>query len=80
MIAFFFCGNNSNRDHYFCPKTLQQSSILFPLMVLALVGVRKLMDFVFSPYELDILDGIMPEGKTKRRKGDKKRVSQMKLR
>ena len=32
-------------------------------MVLALVGVRKLMDFVFSPYELDILDDIMPERK-----------------
>ena len=32
-------------------------------MVLALVGVRKLMDFVFSSYELDILDDIMPESK-----------------
>ena len=41
-------------------------------MVLALVGVRKVMDFVFSPYELDILDDIMPESK-KREKEEREK-------
>ena len=36
-------------------------SITFPLMVLALVGVRKLMDYMFTQKELAHLDDIMPE-------------------
>ena len=37
----------------------------------ALVGVRKLLDFVFAQYELSYLDDLMPES-TKRHKEDAK--------
>ena len=43
-------------------------------MVLALVGVRKLMDFVFSHDELDILDDVMPE--SKKREKEKRQARQ----
>lgn len=56
-------------------KSFKQASILFPVMVLALVGVRKLMDFVFSRYELDILDDIMPE--SKKREKERRKLSQI---
>jgi len=49
------------------------ASLIFPLMVLALVGFRKMMDFfpsVFSQKELYWLDNLMPESK---KKGDKKK-------
>merc|ERR1711990_797227 len=42
-------------------KSFKESSILFPLMVLALVGVRKALEFVFTKHELSELDDIMPE-------------------
>jgi sodium bicarbonate transporter 10 len=41
-----------------------RASLLFPLMVLALVGLRKLMDFipsVFSQKDLQWLDNLMPD-------------------
>ncbi|OQV21267.1 Sodium-driven chloride bicarbonate exchanger [Hypsibius exemplaris] len=50
-------------------KSFDESSILFPLMVLALVGVRKLMDFIFAQKELALLDDLMPE-QTRRKKED----------
>lgn len=37
------------------------AAITFPLMVLALVLVRKLMDKIFTKYELEVLDDVMPE-------------------
>ncbi|XP_055331738.1 sodium bicarbonate cotransporter 3-like [Paramacrobiotus metropolitanus] len=54
-------------------KSFDESAILFPLMVLALVGVRKLMDFVFRQKELVLLDDIMPEI-TRRKKEDAQKV------
>lgn len=42
-------------------KSNKKISISFPLMVLALVGIRKLMDYVFTQKELSYLDDIMPE-------------------
>ena len=44
------------------------ASLIFPLMVLALVGLRKLMDFVpkiFSQKDLFWLDNLMPDKKKK---------------
>jgi len=41
-----------------------QASLLFPLMVLALVGLRKAMDFapfIFSQRDLQWLDNLMPD-------------------
>jgi len=51
------------------------ASLIFPLMVLALVGFRKVMDFfpsIFSQNELFWLDNIMPESKKKDKKKNKK--------
>ncbi|XP_028577310.2 electroneutral sodium bicarbonate exchanger 1 isoform X1 [Podarcis muralis] len=43
-----------------------RAAIVFPMMVLALVFVRKLMDVCFSKRELSWLDDLMPESKKKR--------------
>jgi hypothetical protein len=42
-------------------KSIKSISILFPIMVLALVGARKLMDYLFTQRELEYLDDVMPE-------------------
>ncbi|CAF3452133.1 unnamed protein product [Rotaria sp. Silwood1] len=42
-------------------KSIKRISILFPIMVLALVGARKVMDYLFTQRELEYLDDIMPE-------------------
>ncbi|KAM9409833.1 electroneutral sodium bicarbonate exchanger 1 [Pholidichthys leucotaenia] len=41
------------------------AAIIFPMMVLALVFIRKLLDFCFSKRELSYLDDLMPEWKKK---------------
>ncbi|KAH8377805.1 hypothetical protein KR093_007238, partial [Drosophila rubida] len=50
-------------------KSFQQTSILFPLMLVVMIGIRKSLDFVFTRRELKILDDIMPE-MTKRAAAD----------
>ena len=42
-------------------KSIKKISILFPIMVLALVGARKVMDYIFARRELEYLDDVMPE-------------------
>ncbi|XP_037958639.1 sodium bicarbonate cotransporter 3 isoform X2 [Teleopsis dalmanni] len=42
-------------------KSFSQTSILFPLMLVVMIGIRKSLDFVFTRRELKILDDIMPE-------------------
>ncbi|XP_035714213.1 electroneutral sodium bicarbonate exchanger 1 isoform X3 [Folsomia candida] len=42
-------------------KSFRSTSILFPLMLVVMIVVRKLLDFVFSQRELKILDDVMPE-------------------
>lgn len=44
------------------------ASSLFFVKVLALVFVRKVMDFCFSKRELSFLDDLMPESKKKKKK------------
>ncbi|KAI4889480.1 hypothetical protein NFI96_015240 [Prochilodus magdalenae] len=46
--------------------------VVFPMMVLALVFVRKLLDFFFTKRELSWLDDLMPESK-KKKEDDKKK-------
>ncbi|KAI8496259.1 Sodium bicarbonate cotransporter 3, partial [Branchiostoma belcheri] len=46
------------------------ASLVFPIMVLALVFVRKLMDYLFVQADLEYLDDKMPE-MIKRKKADK---------
>uniref|UniRef100_A0A672SJR9 Anion exchange protein n=1 Tax=Sinocyclocheilus grahami TaxID=75366 RepID=A0A672SJR9_SINGR len=38
-----------------------RAAIVFPMMVLALVFIRKLLDFIFTKRELSWLDDLMPE-------------------
>uniref|UniRef100_V5H8Y5 Putative na +-driven anion exchanger 1 n=1 Tax=Ixodes ricinus TaxID=34613 RepID=V5H8Y5_IXORI len=42
-------------------KSYKPSSIAFPLMLVVMIGVRKLLDFVFTQRELKVLDDVMPE-------------------
>ncbi|XP_068189142.1 sodium bicarbonate cotransporter 3-like isoform X2 [Antennarius striatus] len=54
------------------------AAVVFPMMVLALVFVRKLLDLFFSKRELSWLDDLMPESK-KKKEDDKKKKEQEKL-
>ncbi|CAM1326879.1 SLC4A7 (predicted) [Pycnogonum litorale] len=47
-------------------KSNKSTKIIFPLMVAAMIGVRKLLDFVFTQRELKILDDVMPESTKKK--------------
>ncbi|KAL0107934.1 hypothetical protein PUN28_014892 [Cardiocondyla obscurior] len=42
-------------------KSFSHTSILFPLMLVVMIGIRKSLDFIFTQRELKILDDIMPE-------------------
>ena len=44
-------------------KDVKQTSILFPIMLVVMMGVRKCLDWVFSKNEMKILDDILPEHK-----------------
>uniref|UniRef100_A0A6Q2YTB0 Anion exchange protein n=1 Tax=Esox lucius TaxID=8010 RepID=A0A6Q2YTB0_ESOLU len=50
------------------------AAIIFPVMILALVAVRKTMDYMFSQHELSFLDDVIPE-KDKKKKEDAKKNS-----
>ncbi|KAJ7317767.1 hypothetical protein JRQ81_003929 [Phrynocephalus forsythii] len=52
------------------------AAIVFPMMVLALVFVRKVMDFCFSKRELSWLDDLMPESKKKKLDDQNKEAAQ----
>lgn len=42
-------------------KSFSRTSILFPLMLVVMIGIRKSLDCVFTRRELKILDDVMPE-------------------
>ncbi|KRT82974.1 hypothetical protein AMK59_4163, partial [Oryctes borbonicus] len=42
-------------------KSFSSTSILFPLMLVVMIGIRKSLDFIFTRRELKILDDVMPE-------------------
>lgn len=54
------------------------AAVVFPMMVLALVFIRKLLDFFFTKRELSWLDDLMPESK-KKKEDDKKKEAREKL-
>ncbi|XP_034066186.1 sodium-driven chloride bicarbonate exchanger-like isoform X9 [Gymnodraco acuticeps] len=54
------------------------AAVVFPMMVLALVFIRKLLDFFFTKRELSWLDDLMPESK-KKKEDDKKKKARQKL-
>ncbi|XP_034090115.1 sodium bicarbonate cotransporter 3-like [Gymnodraco acuticeps] len=49
------------------------AAVVFPMMVLALVFIRKLLDFCFTKRELSWLDDLIPESKKKKEDDKKKR-------
>uniref|UniRef100_A0A8C7WBT4 Anion exchange protein n=1 Tax=Oncorhynchus mykiss TaxID=8022 RepID=A0A8C7WBT4_ONCMY len=53
------------------------AAIIFPVMILALVAVRKAMDYIFSQQDLSYLDDVIPE-KDKKKKEDEKRKKKQK--
>ncbi|XP_049978362.1 sodium-driven chloride bicarbonate exchanger isoform X1 [Alexandromys fortis] len=58
---------------------VSRAAIVFPMMVLALVFVRKFMDFLFTKRELSWLDDLMPESKKKKLEDAEKEEEQSML-
>uniref|UniRef100_A0A3B5AGU9 Anion exchange protein n=1 Tax=Stegastes partitus TaxID=144197 RepID=A0A3B5AGU9_9TELE len=52
------------------------AAVVFPMMVLALVFIRKLLDFCFTKRELSWLDDLIPESKKKRDDDKKKKAKE----
>ncbi|KAF3707298.1 Sodium bicarbonate cotransporter 3 [Channa argus] len=53
------------------------AAVVFPMMVLALVFIRKLLDVFFTKRELSWLDDLMPESKKKKEDDKKKQAHGM---
>ncbi|KAG7469892.1 hypothetical protein MATL_G00133590 [Megalops atlanticus] len=53
------------------------AAVVFPMMVLALVFVRKMLDFCFTKRELSWLDDLMPESKKKKEDDKKKKAKEL---
>ncbi|TRY86238.1 hypothetical protein DNTS_026411, partial [Danionella cerebrum] len=49
------------------------AAIVFPVMILGLMLVRKILDFIFSQHDLAWLDDILPEKEKKKREDEKKK-------
>ncbi|XP_077376779.1 solute carrier family 4 member 4a isoform X3 [Festucalex cinctus] len=49
------------------------AAIIFPVMILALVAVRKAMDCMFSQQDLSFLDDVIPEKDKKKKEDEKKK-------
>ncbi|XP_075716812.1 electrogenic sodium bicarbonate cotransporter 1 isoform X5 [Rhinoderma darwinii] len=49
------------------------AAIIFPVMILALVAVRKAMDYLYSQHDLSFLDDVIPEKDKKKKEDDKKK-------
>ncbi|XP_030599061.1 electrogenic sodium bicarbonate cotransporter 1-like isoform X4 [Archocentrus centrarchus] len=54
------------------------AAIIFPVMILALVAVRKGMDYVFSQHDLSYLDDVIPEKDKKKKEDEKKKKNKKK--
>nr|XP_021331966.1 electrogenic sodium bicarbonate cotransporter 1 isoform X2 [Danio rerio]XP_021331968.1 electrogenic sodium bicarbonate cotransporter 1 isoform X2 [Danio rerio]XP_021331969.1 electrogenic sodium bicarbonate cotransporter 1 isoform X2 [Danio rerio] len=49
------------------------AAIIFPVMILALVAVRKALDYIFSQHDLSFLDDVIPEKDKKKKEDEKKK-------
>ncbi|XP_038160485.1 sodium-driven chloride bicarbonate exchanger-like isoform X2 [Cyprinodon tularosa] len=56
-----------------------RAAVVFPMMVLALVFIRKLLDFCFTKRELSWLDDLIPESKKKKDDDKKKKEADAQL-
>lgn len=50
-------------------------SVFIFFQILALVAVRKAMDYMFSQHDLSFLDDVIPEKDKKKKEDEKKRSS-----
>ncbi|XP_068241675.1 electroneutral sodium bicarbonate exchanger 1 isoform X11 [Palaemon carinicauda] len=48
-------------------KSFSETSILFPLMLVVMIGIRKMLDWLFTQRELKVLDDTLPEFSRKKR-------------
>ncbi|XP_061842008.1 electrogenic sodium bicarbonate cotransporter 4 isoform X1 [Nerophis lumbriciformis] len=53
-------------------------AIIFPIMILGLMVVRKMLDMVFSQHDLAWVDDLLPEKEKKKKEDDKKSVKDKK--
>jgi hypothetical protein len=57
-------------------KTVKVTSIGFPLMLIALIAVRKLLDYVFTQSELYWLDHLLPDDQRRAQEDINKKLEQ----
>ncbi|XP_055933455.1 sodium bicarbonate cotransporter 3-like isoform X2 [Argiope bruennichi] len=57
-------------------KSYKPTSITFPLMLVVMIGVRKLLDFLFTQRELKILDDVMPESAKRSKEEEQKKLEE----
>jgi len=57
-------------------KSFKQTSILFPIMLVIMIGIRKALDLFFTKKELQVLDDILPEFKRHKRLDDEEALQQ----
>ncbi|KAG7322483.1 hypothetical protein KOW79_013829 [Hemibagrus wyckioides] len=55
------------------------AAIIFPVMILGLMVVRKMLDLVFSQHDLAWLDDILPEKDKKKKEDEKKKKERKKV-
>lgn len=55
-------------------KSSKQTSITFPIMLVVIIAVRKLLEYFFSIEELKALDDIIPESTKKSREEEKQKI------
>jgi sodium bicarbonate transporter 10 len=56
-------------------KSFKQTSILFPIMLVFMIGIRKALDLFFTKKELQVLDDILPEFKRHKRLDDEEALN-----
>ncbi|XP_052424124.1 electrogenic sodium bicarbonate cotransporter 4 isoform X2 [Carassius gibelio] len=56
------------------------AAIIFPVMILGLMVVRKMLDLIFSQHDLAWLDDILPDKDKKRKEDEKKKKEKKKAR
>lgn len=56
-------------------KQLDVALTLFDVQLVVMIGVRKSLDFIFTQYELKVLDDLMPESHKKHKEDDDEEVS-----
>ncbi|XP_023955181.2 sodium bicarbonate cotransporter 3 isoform X4 [Bicyclus anynana] len=59
-------------------KSFSSTSILFPLMLVVMIGIRKSLDIFFTRREMKILDDVMPE-MTKRNQDELRELSDVEV-